>query len=77
MALTCVSPGEGAGLGTEVGPVIGCGGLFISRSFTVLHQGGVVLPTFLRKGGKTREQLIDQKQPKTSKIKDISLKYLH
>lgn len=36
-ALTCVSPGEGAGFGTEVGPVIGCGGLFISRSFVVLH----------------------------------------
>lgn len=36
-ALTCVSPGDGAGFGTEVGPVIGCGGLFISRSFVVLH----------------------------------------
>lgn len=36
-ALTCVNPGDGAGFGTEVGPVIGCGGLFISRSFTVLH----------------------------------------
>lgn len=36
-ALTCVNPGEGAGFGTEVGPVIGCGGLFISRSFVVLH----------------------------------------
>lgn len=35
--LTCVNPGEGAGFGTEVGPVIGCGGLFISRSFMVLH----------------------------------------
>lgn len=34
---TCVNPGEGAGFGTEVGPVIGCGGLFISRSFMVLH----------------------------------------
>ena len=36
-ALTGVNPGEGAGFGTEVGPVIGCGGLFISRSFMVLH----------------------------------------
>lgn len=36
-ALTCVNPGDGAGFGTEVGPVIGCGGLFISRSFMVLH----------------------------------------
>lgn len=37
VGLTCVNPGEGAGLGTEVGPAIGCGGLFISRSFMVLH----------------------------------------
>lgn len=40
--LTCVSPGDGAGLGTEEGPVIGCGGLFISPSFLVLHEGGGV-----------------------------------
>lgn len=37
VVLTCVNPGDGAGFGTEVGPVIGCGGLFISRSFMVLH----------------------------------------
>lgn len=37
VSLTCVSPGEGEGFGTEVGPVIGCGGLFISRSFMGLH----------------------------------------
>lgn len=35
--LTCVNPGDGEGFGTDVGPVIGCGGLFISRSFMVLH----------------------------------------
>lgn len=35
--LTCVNPGDGAGFGTEEGPVIGCGGLFISPSFVVLH----------------------------------------
>lgn len=50
--LTCVNPGEGAGFGTEEGPVIGCGGLFISRYFVVLHQCGVVLPAFLKKPGK-------------------------
>lgn len=37
-----MSPGDGAGLGTEEGPVIGCGGLFISPSFLVLHEGGGV-----------------------------------
>lgn len=36
-SLTCVNPGDGAGFGTEEGPVIGCGGLFISPSFVVLH----------------------------------------
>lgn len=30
LVLTCVSPGDWAGWGTEGGPVIGCGGLFIS-----------------------------------------------
>lgn len=39
---TCVNPGDGAGFGTEEGPVIGCGGLFISPSFVVPHEGGVV-----------------------------------
>lgn len=34
---TCVNPGDGAGFGTEEGPVIGCGGLFISPSFVVPH----------------------------------------
>lgn len=37
-----------------MGPVIGCGGLFISRCFMVLHQGGVVVPAFL--GGKKEQQ---------------------
>lgn len=55
-ALTCVNPGDGAGFGTEVGPVIGCGGLFISRCLTVLHQGGVVVPAFL---GKKEQQNVE------------------
>lgn len=33
----CVNPGDGEGFGTEVGPDIGCGGLFISRSFISPH----------------------------------------
>lgn len=59
-ALTCVNPGDGAGFGTEVGPVIGCGGLFISRSFMVLHQGGVILPALLRRTD-TRNTTIKQR----------------
>ena len=51
--LTCVSPGEGAGCGTDTGPVIGCGGLFISCAFVSLHQAGSVLPEYLETVTKT------------------------
>lgn len=37
VGLTWFNTGDGEGFGTEVGPVIGCGGLFISRSFIRLH----------------------------------------
>lgn len=37
VGLTWGIPGDWEGFGTEVGPVIGCGGLFISRSLIRLH----------------------------------------
>ena len=50
--LTCVSPGEGAGCGTDTGPVIGCGGLFISCAFVGLHQACSVFAEYLERVAK-------------------------
>ena len=62
--LTCVSPGEGAGCGTDTGPVIGCGGLFISCAFVGLHQAGAVLPEYLETVAKTYVTLLNLVKPK-------------